>query len=312
MIEGADLELFERSLRASTERHTGEALDADLAELGWRDALADDPRAAVSILFELQGFANATSSALLTVVLDALDLPAGHGILLPAAGDWCPPATGDRSAAVIDGLTLRNNDDFLVTWADGDAVVATIVPAAAIELERARGIDSALALLRARGTADLSRGHQVDWTGAVAAGQRALAHELIGASRRMLDLARAHALERVQFGRAIAMFQAIRHRLAATLVAIEMADAMLAVAWDDAAPESAAMAKAVAGRAARTTARHCQQVLAGIGFTTEHPLHLYIRRALVLDQLLGSSKRLTADLGSRVVSSGELPDLLPL
>ena len=57
------------------------------------------------------------------------------------------------------------------------------------------------------------------------------------------------------------------------------------------------MAKAVAGRQARTTARHCQQVLAGIGFTTEHPLHHYVRRTLVLDALLG--ERLVTHQGAR-------------
>ena len=59
------------------------------------------------------------------------------------------------------------------------------------------------------------------------------AHELVGASRTMLELAREHALERVQFGRPISSFQAVRHRLAETLVAIETADAVLAAAWDD-------------------------------------------------------------------------------
>ncbi len=47
MIEGHDLELFERSLRNATELHTGDALDTALADLGWRDALTFDPRAAV-------------------------------------------------------------------------------------------------------------------------------------------------------------------------------------------------------------------------------------------------------------------------
>jgi alkylation response protein AidB-like acyl-CoA dehydrogenase len=74
----------------------------------------------------------------------------------------------------------------------------------------------------------------------------------------------------------------------------------------------AAMAKAVAGRGARTTARHCQQVLAGIGFTTEHPLHRYVRRVLVLDQLFGSSKLLTKELGDTLLASRRLPPLLPL
>ena len=159
------------------------------------------------------------------------------------------------------------------------------------------------------GQAELEPG---GWTAAVALGRLAVAHELVGASRQMLDLARTHALDRVQFGRPISGFQAVRHRLAETLVAIEMAEAVLEAAWLDGSPVTAAMAKAVAGRQARTTARHCQQVLAGIGFTTEHPLHLYVRRTLVLDGLLGTAPTLTRALGDDLIASRQLPPLLAL
>ncbi|HEX6416952.1 MAG TPA: acyl-CoA dehydrogenase family protein, partial [Acidimicrobiales bacterium] len=134
----------------------------------------------------------------------------------------------------------------------------------------------------------------------------------VGAARAMLDLARQHALERVQFGRPIAGFQAVRHRLAETLVAVEAADAALAGAWDDGSPFAAGVAKAVAGRSARTAARHCQQVLAGIGFTTEHPLHRYVRRVLVLDRLLGDARTLTRRLGEDLLAARALPSILPL
>ena len=55
MLEGEDLELFERSLRAATEQHTGDALDAAVAELGWDDALSFDTRAAVSRVVRAPG-----------------------------------------------------------------------------------------------------------------------------------------------------------------------------------------------------------------------------------------------------------------
>jgi alkylation response protein AidB-like acyl-CoA dehydrogenase len=152
----------------------------------------------------------------------------------------------------------------------------------------------------------------VEWASALALGRLALAHELVGASRTMLELARQHALDRVQFGRPIGSFQAIRHRLAETLVGIEMAEAALDAAWLDRSADTAAMAKAVAGRQGRTTARHCQQVLAGIGFTAEHPLHRYVRRTLVLDGLLGTAASITRALGAAMVASRELPPLLPL
>ncbi len=62
----------------------------------------------------------------------------------------------------------------------------------------------------------------------VAAGRHALGWWLVGSSRAMLSLARQHAVDRVQFGRPVASFQAIRHRLAETLVAVEGAEATLA------------------------------------------------------------------------------------
>jgi alkylation response protein AidB-like acyl-CoA dehydrogenase len=125
----------------------------------------------------------------------------------------------------------------------------------------------------------------------------------------MLSLARQHALDRVQFGRHIASFQAIRHRLAETLVAIEGAEAALQAADDDL---GCLLAKAAAGRAALTAARHCQQVLGGVGFTAEHDLHRHVRRALFLDGLLGSTRELTREAGAELRRRGSAPRLVDL
>ncbi len=150
------------------------------------------------------------------------------------------------------------------------------------------------------------------WETLVSAGRVAIAHQLRGASRSMLDLARAHALERIQFDRPIARFQAVRHRLADALVAIEALDAGLITAADAPGPLTAALAKALAGRAARTTAAHCQQVLAGIGFTTDHPFHRFFKRALVLDGLLGSTEAVTLSLGRHLLTHRAVPTLIEL
>ena len=106
---------------------------------------------------------------------------------------------------------------------------------------------------------------------------------LVGSARAMLSLARRHALDRVQFGKPIASFQAVRHRLAETLVAIEGAEATLTLPGADNPDLTALLAKAAAGKAALTAAKHCQQVLGGIGFTEEHDLHRHVKRALVLE-----------------------------
>jgi hypothetical protein len=142
--------------------------------------------------------------------------------------------------------------------------------------------------------------------------RRAVGWWLVGTSRAMLTLARQHALDRVQFGRPIAAFQAIRHRLAETLVAIEGAEATLNLPGTDNPDLTAMLAKAAAGKAALTAARHCQQVLGGIGFTAEHDLHHHVKRALVLDGLLGSSRELTRRAGAGLRARGSAPRLVHL
>jgi Acyl-CoA dehydrogenase, C-terminal domain len=150
----------------------------------------------------------------------------------------------------------------------------------------------------------------------LAAGRLALGWWLVGTSRAMLALARQHALDRVQFGRHISSFQAIRHRLAETLVAIEGAEATLqdlrADLHDDPDGLACLLAKAAAGRAAITSARHCQQVLGGIGFTAEHALHRHVKRALMLDTLLGSARELTHEAGALLRAKGSAPRLVDL
>ncbi len=315
-----DLELFERSLRNATEQHTGAALDAALADLGWLDAYAVAPRAAVSLLFELQGAANVTSAALDAVVLRALGFHAdSSGVVLPAIGSSQPPAELAGPRLTLSGgvgtAALATHERALVVARTNCDHVAVVVPTDALPLRPVDGIDPSLGLIEVGvGTIETSANSQPvhEWVGAVARAQLAVGHELVGASRKMLELAREHALEREQFGQPFAMFQAIRHRLADTLVAIETADAVLDAAWLDESPEPAAMAKALAGRGARTAARHCQQVLAGIGFTTEHTLHRYIRRVLVLDEVFGSARSLTRQLGDDLLANRELPAQLPL
>ncbi|KPI05259.1 acyl-CoA dehydrogenase domain-containing protein [Actinobacteria bacterium OK074] len=146
----------------------------------------------------------------------------------------------------------------------------------------------------------------------LAAGRRALGWWLLGTGRTMLALARQHALDRVQFGKPLASFQAVRHRLAETLVALDGAEATLVTAHDTGGELGALLAKAAAGRAALTAARHAQQVLGGIGFTAEHDLHRHVRRALVLDGLLGSARELTREAGAVVRAGGTAPRLAQL
>ena len=146
----------------------------------------------------------------------------------------------------------------------------------------------------------------------LAAGRHALGWWLVGTSRAMLSLARQHAVDRVQFGRPVASFQAIRHRLAETLVAVEGAEAALVAAATEPDELNFLLAKAAAGQAALIAARHCQQVLGGIGFTAEHELHRHVKRSLVLDAMLGSSRELTREAGAALRAKGFAPRLVQL
>jgi hypothetical protein len=320
-MDAVDLELFEQSLAHATREHSGPPLDAALEELGWPDALANESSAAIATLFPLQGAANSTSSALGQVVLHSLGLhpPPATEVVLPAIGRWDPPGTLSRGGLQVDGLAagaLRGPEFAVVAAGDERGPIALTVPSASLTVACVGGVDPNYGLSRVTGeeirTYTELEPSPADWASAVAFARLALAHELVGASRKMLALAREHALHRMQFGRPISSFQAIRHRLADTLVAIEMAEALLDAAWLDVTPNSAAMAKAVAGRQARVAGRHCQQVLAGIGFTTEHPLHLFVRRALVLDGLFGTATSVTKVLGEEMLRVATLPPLLPL
>ena len=320
-MERAERDVFERGLRHAVEEHSGAALDGALSELGWPDALEVDTREAVSVFFELQGSAHVCSSALDRVLASSmgLDGPPGAGFVLPPLGHGRPPGELDGENLVIRGLgtaSLLGDGTAVVVAQAVNTEVAFCVPTADLALRPVRGMDPELGLVEVHAT--VPRGALApevvspSWSSSVALAQLAVGYELVGAARAMLELARQHALERIQFGQAIARFQAVRHRLADTLVGIESADAVLDAAWEDRSPMTAAVAKALAGRGARTASRHCQQVLAGIGFTTEHEFHRYARRVLVLDELFGASRSLTRDLGADLLSARRLPVFAPL
>jgi alkylation response protein AidB-like acyl-CoA dehydrogenase len=120
----------------------------------------------------------------------------------------------------------------------------------------------------------------------------ALAAEQLGAAQRCLDDAVGYAKERIQFGRAIGSFQAIKHRCADMLVLVEGArsavfhasrttdDAELAVA--------ASVAKMACSEAFLQVALDNMRIHGGIGFTWEHDAHLYVRRAKASELAFGS------------------------
>ncbi|AWH92946.1 acyl-CoA dehydrogenase family protein [Dietzia lutea] len=126
----------------------------------------------------------------------------------------------------------------------------------------------------------------------------ALAAEQVGAARTCLEMAVDYARTRQQFGRTIGSFQGIKHKLVDLLVAIELAEATVLDASGEAGrreggsgtaelADRAAAARVLATRAAMTAAEESIQVHGGIGFTWEHPLHHYFRRAKANQLLFG-------------------------
>jgi Acyl-CoA dehydrogenase, C-terminal domain len=124
----------------------------------------------------------------------------------------------------------------------------------------------------------------------------ALASEAVGIGKQALELAVEYAKEREQFGRKIGVYQAVSHKLADTFVETELARSLAYwAAWcvaegDEQAPIAAAAAKSYAGDAAVAACERSIQAHGGIGFTWEHVLHEYYKRALWIQAYGGHAR----------------------
>jgi alkylation response protein AidB-like acyl-CoA dehydrogenase len=130
---------------------------------------------------------------------------------------------------------------------------------------------------------------------------------LVGVAQGALDVTRAYALEREQFGVAIGSFQAIKHLLADMYVRVELARAATyAAAAVNAgrgagdADMSAGTAKLLAGEAGIANGRAAVQILGGMGFTWDMLPHYFLKRAWVLEHGFGTAPAHAARLGDAV------------
>jgi alkylation response protein AidB-like acyl-CoA dehydrogenase len=130
-----------------------------------------------------------------------------------------------------------------------------------------------------------------------------LAAEQIGAAERCLDLTVEYTKSRVQFGRPIGSFQALKHRMADLYVAVAAARAVVSDACDDPTPTNAATARLAASEALCAVAAEGIQLHGGIAITWEHDMHLYFKRAHGSAQLLGSPRELLRQLESEVLKT---------
>ncbi len=124
-------------------------------------------------------------------------------------------------------------------------------------------------------------------------GAIALAAEQVGGAQFVLDMAVQYAKDRVQFGRPIGSFQAIKHKCADMLLEVESAKSAAyyglwcAAELNDELPSVAALAKAYCSEAYFHAAAENIQIHGGIGFTWEHPAHLYFKRAKSSELMFG-------------------------
>jgi hypothetical protein len=127
-----------------------------------------------------------------------------------------------------------------------------------------------------------------------------LAAEQIGAATKCLDLTVAYTKDRVQFGRPIGSFQALKHRMADLYVAVQSARAVVEDAIAEPSATSAALSRVAASEAFSKVAAEAVQMHGGIAITWEHDIQLYFKRAHGSAQLLGPPQEHLRRLESEV------------
>jgi alkylation response protein AidB-like acyl-CoA dehydrogenase len=201
----------------------------------------------------------------------------------------------DGEIFVVDGgtaeffvLAARRGDVPVLVAVEAGAPGCVVEPLATLDQTRRQAavrLDRAPATLLATGPEALARARDLLAVG--------LAVESVGAAARCLDETVAYLKERVQFGRPIGSFQALKHRCADLATELEAArsTAYYATWVVDGAPEElpvvAPLAEAVAGAALLHVAAEAIQMHGGIGFTWEHDAHMYLKRAKANELLAG-------------------------
>jgi alkylation response protein AidB-like acyl-CoA dehydrogenase len=262
-----------------------------------------------------------TSSVIATAALLAAGerdllarLAAGEGIAVLAVPFSAAPGEVAETVRVADG-TLTGE---VTSVADGMAADVLLVPAAgglwAVDAAGA-GRTAVTSLDMTRRLADISlsgasgrrvaEGPDAVRT-ALRIGAAMLASEQLGLAERCLDDTVAYVKTRFQFGRPVGSYQGLKHRLADLWTSVTQARAVArhaascVAAGDEDAPVAVAVAQAHCSAIAVKAAEECVQMHGGIGFTWEHPAHLYLKRAKADSIALGTPDRHRAALAALV------------
>ena len=286
---------------------SGEYDDAiwdEMRELGWAGIFIDEEYdgqglgvVELVILMEELGYALAPSPFLSN---------AAAGLVIQHAGSdeqkqrWLPGiASGEKRAALGE---LKNGRAPLVADAEDaelivlfDCDTASVVERSAADVEAVDTIDSTRRF--AAVTADGGEALEGDVPGGLDRVAVAISAELTGLAQRTMEMAVDYAKERKQFERPIGAYQAVSHRCAQMLMEVENARALTYFAAYAAEHEpdelalAASSAKAYASDAGWRVSASSLQVHGGIGFTWEHDLHFFLKRAKTDGHLFGTARQ---------------------
>lgn len=290
-----------RELAGSDSPYSDEDWKA-ISELGWPGiAIAEEHggeglgTVELVILQEELGYFCAPSPFIANALAGAAIEAAGSD---DQKGKWLP---GIASGEARGSAEMTCDPDPILGAAKGASILvmangngAKLVEPEEAELERIDMIDSTRAYFRVKAEGGEDMPGDIAHAGSV--GTIAMSAELVGIAQRALDMSVAYAKERQQFGRPIGAYQAVSHRLAEMLWAVEEARSLTySAAWAaDSDPElvpiAASMAKARASDAATSVTHDAIQTLGGIGFTWEHDVHFFLKRARASAQMMGSSR----------------------
>ena len=269
-----------REARAFLEANPSPSLE-QLAELGWVGILQSDDFTVLdaAVLFEELG----------RVLYD------GPYVLNEVAGQ-----DGEEIWSIeVDG--------FVPHLDEVDRVLTPDMHGRPAQGEAVATVDETLRLGRL--TADGAAAATGDWDEVRRRLLAALALEAVGIGSKAVELAIAYVGSREQFGKKIGTYQAISHPLVDAYVAVELSRSLAYwAAWavaeqDDQADLAVASAKSQASEAAVLACERSIQAHGGIGFTWEHPLHRYYKRALWLEGALGYGRELRAEVAASLLAS---------
>jgi len=269
---------------------------AELADLGWLGVSLSEDEGGVglgfveeALILEEMGYALYPGPYLATI-----------GFALAALG---PEERADVAAgttkwsAEIGGLVPWLGAVDKVVGADGAAHDARGEEVATVDPDRPVGRLEAGSGTPLAGSVSIPRARTAE------------AAEAVGIAQRVLELAVAYVSKREQFGKPIGVYQAVAHQLSNTYADVELARSLTYwAAWcvaeeDEQASVAAAAAKAFAAEAAVAACERSIQVHGGTGFTWEHPLHRFYKRALWLEGMGARPTALRAEIADAVIGA---------